>query len=434
MSKKCPLQEAAIPPEDAQPAPIGFREIRFAIPTGTPTVSQSPKGPFGLLLCDWPYTMSQTGVRGRAFPSDNFREIFLETLKGQGYDVAGDPGRFFDEEEDEMRANYAIGGEITDIKMDTCKRSNVWGIEQGQKGEAMVEVKWTVFDLLHRRSAYKTTTRGYGELRTPNYEGTALLFEDALAAAISNLGADKQFYDLIFRGIEPDVKPITADDLYEDPVTKFDPNEEVGVAPLSLMDQPAKDKISELVKMAVMVEAGGGHGSGFFITDQGHIMTNAHVVGNATRVRVVTSGKQDKLIAEVLRIDRKRDVALLKLEELPADLKIKPQPIRTDKAEVGEDVYAIGVPGLKRLQDTVTRGIVSAHRRDLKAKHDLIQADVGIHSGSSGCPLLDNNGNIIGMAVAGYASDSGSLAGLNLFIPISDALDALDISFTKPVR
>jgi hypothetical protein len=184
--------------------------------------------------------MSQTGVRGRAFPSDNFREIFLETLKGQGYDVAGDPGRFFDEEEDEMRANYAIGGEITDIKMDTCKRSNVWGIEQGQKGEAMVEVKWTVFDLLHRRSAYKTTTRGYGELRTPNYEGTALLFEDALAAAISNLGADKQFYDLIFRGVEPDIKPATADDPYEDPVTKFDPNEQVGLEPQALLEQPAK--------------------------------------------------------------------------------------------------------------------------------------------------------------------------------------------------
>lgn len=425
-----PLPEMAS--EEAQPAPIGFHELRFAVPTGTPTISQSPKGPFGLIKCNWPYDLTQTGIRGRGFPSDNFREIFLDTLKGQGYDVTGDPGRFFDEQEDEMRTIYAVGGQIVDVKIDVCAESNFWGIDRGFSGEGSVVVNWSVFDMLNRKKVYNLQTKGYGTLTSPNHEGTALLFENAIESAMHNLGADRPFHDLVFYGTEPEV-PLDDNvfDLNEAPITMFDPMESVNIPKTSLFTDDAVDRLESLKKAVVMIEAGRSHGSGFFITGQGHMLSNAHVVGNAVRVRVVTSGKKEKLKAEVLRVDRRRDVALLKLEEIPEDLKIKVLPVRFDEPKVGETVYAIGAPQYKKLQDTVSKGIVSAHRYDRREKQPYIQADVDIYGGNSGGPLLDGQGNLIGMSAKGFLVSADTFGGLNWFIPISEALDKASVGFDE---
>ena len=185
-------------------------------------------------------------------------------------------------------------------------------------------------------------------------------------------------------------------------------------------------------RATVMVEGGIGHGSGFFISKQGYILTNSHVIGEALRVRIVSADKEEKMIAEVLRRDPARDVALLKLEELPDDLDITALPIQTTWPNIGSDVYAIGAPVARQLQDTVTKGIVSAHRKNFRllgTKQNLIQADIDIHGGNSGGPLLDQYGNIAGLSVAGYgANDTG--IGLNLFVPIGEALQRLDINLT----
>lgn len=415
------------PPQDAQPAPIGFSEIRFAVPTGTPTISQSPKGALGLISCDWPYAMVQQGIRSRNLPDDNFKSLFLRTLKGQGYDVTGDPGRFFDEFEDEMRTVYAIGGQIVDVKIDICHQTNIWGIAKGDRGESSVTINWTIFDTLNRRRVYKTQTKGYGKLETPNHEGVQLLFESAVESAIHNLGADPNLHSLVFYGEQPKAEFETIIDQDEQYMGMFDPNETVLLAKTKNSVSPAEGRFESIRKNVVMVQAGRSHGSGFFVTKNGHIVTNAHVVGNAKRVRVVTSLKKEKLKAEVLRVDRRRDVALLRLEEIPDDLKITILPVRTDQPKVGETVYAVGAPRLKKLQDTVTSGIISAHRYDRKEKQHYIQADVDTYGGNSGGPLLDKNGNIIGISVLGYYVSTDTLGGLNWFIPIEDALEKLNI-------
>lgn len=88
-----------------------------------------------------------------------------------------------------------------------------------------------------------------------------------------------------------------------------------------------------------------------------------------------------------------------------------------------------------RLENTVTKGIVSAHRKNLKIdglKLDFIQADVYIHGGNSGGPLLNQEGNIIGISTLGlYADDSKRGAGLNMFVPIGEALQVLDINLNN---
>ncbi len=425
--EKVPLGNAPYPSETAQPSPIGFNKIRLAVPTGTPTISRSPRGVMGLINCDYPYGTTETGMRGRGFPSDEWREIFLNTMEGLGYDVTGNPGRLFDEEEDLQRTVYSIGGRITDVKIDTCPVSNIWGISRGHKGEASMTVEWSVFDLLTRRTVYKVTTKGYGRLDNANYQGLQLLFEDALASAIHNLGSDEPFYELVFYGTPLENAPKSYDDAYEQPVGLYDPQEEVVISASAKGFASEDDIIRRAAKSAVLIQTT-GHGSGFFISAQGHILTNAHVVGNAGRVRVVTSGKEHKIVAEVLRIDRKRDVALLRLEEVPEDLEIQVLPVKLEMPEVGDSVYAIGAPIYTRLQDTVTKGIISGKRYNRKLQHWELQADVETYKGNSGGPLLDEDGNIIGLSVAGYQNRSAALSGLNLFIPIEDALEELHIS------
>ena len=426
--EETPLQQAVVPPEDAKPAPMGFNRIRYSIPTGTPLASYSPKGALGLINCAGPYTVIPNSEFRHSYSNPDLKNIFRDTLEAQSYDVTGDPGRLFDEQEDIMRSTYSIGARITDIKVDLCRNVSIWGTYRGDIGEANITIEWSVYDLLHRKSVYKTTTKGYAKRKIPNYDGIPLLIEDAFAAAAHNLGAGTAFHKLMFLGIEPKDAPYTYKDLHEEPDLIFDPNEKVIIDNKPLSRVSTKGNLEKIRKTAVMIQAAQSHGSGFFLTEQGHIMTNAHVVGDAVRVRVVSSGKKEKMVAEVLRVDRKRDVALLRLEEVPEDLKIHTLPIRLDKPPVGSDIYAIGAPTLKRLQDTVTKGIVSAHRMDPRKRQPYIQGDVAIYGGNSGGPLLDGNGNLIGLTVSGYVRGGIiPLDALNNFIPIGDGLERLDI-------
>ena len=119
---------------------------------------------------------------------------------------------------------------------------------------------------------------------------------------------------------------------------------------------------------------------------------------------------------------------------MPEWLNITTLPIRLDWPEVGEDIYAIGTPyDHKRLDGTLSKGIISAHRRNFKyegVRQNFIQSDVEIHAGNAGGPLLDEYGNIIGITAEGYIDTETSFGnGLNLFIPIREALDTLGIAY-----
>lgn len=431
--QKIPLGQAPDSPFDAEPAPIGFNKIRYAIPTGAPVLSQSIRGVTGIMTCETPFTMVQAGITGRTFVNDRYKIIFRDAMEALGYDVTGDPGIMFDEREDIARTTYSIGARVVDLKLDVCKRKSfVFGYYRGYDGEATIEVEWTVFDLLHRKTVYKTRHKGYAKLNSSNFEGIDLLIENAFTASAHNLGADETFHDLVFFGIEPSQSGDYENPFDDRPRGKFDPHEELTIDNPPLFSPANKADMKELRQSVVMIEAGGSHGSGFFITDKGHILTNYHVVGHAARVRVVTFGQKEKLIAEVLRIDPRRDVALLRLEELPDDLDIEPLPIRLDKPEVSSDIYAVGAPRLRKLQDTISKGIVSAHRYDKEEKQDYIQGDVDVHGGNSGGPLLDEYGNIAGISVSGYhGAKAGTSVGLNFFIPIKDALAQLDIGIVE---
>jgi serine protease Do len=164
-----------------------------------------------------------------------------------------------------------------------------------------------------------------------------------------------------------------------------------------------------------------GTGSGFIIESDGYIITNAHVVAQADAVMVkLTDDREFK--AEILGIDRRTDVALLKIEAngLP---KVKYGD--PDKVKVGAWVAAIGSPF--GLENTVTVGVVSAKKRALPQEDfvPFIQTDVAINPGNSGGPLFNTDGEVIGINSQIY-SRTGGYMGLSFAIPIDVAINVAD--------
>jgi len=166
-----------------------------------------------------------------------------------------------------------------------------------------------------------------------------------------------------------------------------------------------------------------GAGTGVIITGDGYILTNNHVVENATQLSITTS-TGDEYAAEVVTTEPDSDLALIKVTDVSAEFQYA-QLGNSDGAAVGQDVYAIG-NALGRYQNSVTKGIVSGLGRpittgdsglrgNLQEFEDLIQTDAAINSGNSGGPLINSKGQIIGIntAVDGEATNIGFAIPIN---------------------
>jgi serine protease Do len=162
-----------------------------------------------------------------------------------------------------------------------------------------------------------------------------------------------------------------------------------------------------------------GVGSGFILSADGFVMTNAHVVDGADEVMVTLTDKRE-FKARIVGFDKRTDVAVVKIEAtgLPA---VKVGDV--NKLKVGEWVLAIGSPF--GLENTVTAGIVSAKQRDTGDYLPFIQTDVAINPGNSGGPLLNMRGEVVGINSQIY-SRSGGFMGISFAIPIDEAIRVSD--------
>lgn len=162
-----------------------------------------------------------------------------------------------------------------------------------------------------------------------------------------------------------------------------------------------------------------GVGSGFILTSDGFVMTNAHVVDGADEVIVTLTDKRE-FKARIVGADRRTDVAVVKIDAtgLPA-VRIGD----VNRLRVGEWVMAIGSPF--GLDNTVTAGIVSAKQRDTGEFLPFIQTDVAINPGNSGGPLLNLRGEVVGINSQIY-SRSGGFMGISFAIPIDEAMRVAD--------
>lgn len=162
-----------------------------------------------------------------------------------------------------------------------------------------------------------------------------------------------------------------------------------------------------------------GVGSGFVIDPKGFILTNHHVVEGSEHIYVTLTDKRE-FKAKVIGSDQRTDVALVKIEapNLPF-LKIGD----VNKAKVGQWVMAIGSPF--GLENTVTAGIISAKGRDTGEYLPFIQTDVAVNPGNSGGPLLNLEGEVIGINSQIY-SRTGGFMGISFAIPIDEAMRVAD--------
>ncbi|WP_294768450.1 DegQ family serine endoprotease [uncultured Rhodoferax sp.] len=162
-----------------------------------------------------------------------------------------------------------------------------------------------------------------------------------------------------------------------------------------------------------------GVGSGFILTSDGVIMTNAHVIEDADEVLVTLTDKRE-FKARIIGADKRTDVAVVKIDAsgLPA---VKVGDV--SRLRVGEWVMAIGSPF--GLDNTVTAGIVSAKQRDTGDYLPFIQTDVAINPGNSGGPLINMRGEVVGINSQIYSRSGGSM-GISFSIPMDEAVRVSD--------
>lgn len=355
---------------------------------------------------------------------DTLSQRFRSELQQYGYPVPmAQAAPLFQEKSDdgftpnEARPadfNLQVGVIVTQLLTNLCVKSgNAWS------GEAYVRLEWQVFAPEQRKVIYRGRTEGVYRARDKALEGALPPIPvEAFAVAVRNLLADPQFALALQSPYDRAAAAATGS------VVQAAPAVLPGNAVL-IDNQPADGagieiarRMPELRSAVVTVLAEHSSGTGFYIGSSGWLLTNQHVIGQSRVVRVrLPTGRE--LVAEVLRVDAARDIALLKTEP-PG---VRPMPLRTGAPGVGEDVYALGSPLGDAFNSTLTRGILSGVRtvRDL----DFLQSDVAILPGSSGGPLLDKSGQVIGITVAGLGAKG--LAGMNFFIPVGSALERLQL-------
>ncbi|MDL2237059.1 trypsin-like peptidase domain-containing protein [Christensenellaceae bacterium OttesenSCG-928-K19] len=185
------------------------------------------------------------------------------------------------------------------------------------------------------------------------------------------------------------------------------------------------------------IEEAVSSGTGIVISAEGHILTNNHVVENGNRIKVTTFSGEEHY-AELVGRDENTETAVIKVEGLGLD----PIPLGdSDKARTGEMVIAIGNPLGQQLSNTVTVGYLSSVSREIQNPNrisegetmNMLQTDAAINPGNSGGPLLNTNGEVIGIntmktSTAGYSQygESISAEGLGFAIPINDAKAAAE--------
>ena len=178
-----------------------------------------------------------------------------------------------------------------------------------------------------------------------------------------------------------------------------------------------------------------GAGSGFVWDERGYIVTNFHLIQNASGARITLSD-QSTWDAQLVGAEPDKDIAVLKIDR--ADSKLTPIPVGTSKdLRVGQRVFAIGNPF--GFDHTLTTGVISGLGREIKSVTDrpiqgVIQTDAAINPGNSGGPLLDSAGRLIGMNTA-IVSPSGSYAGIGFAVPV-DTINRIVPQLIKngPVR
>ncbi len=410
-------------------ATIGLEKVVVTLRHGT-VIAHFPGGGMDdvdTINCNFKYP-SRSFVEwgsGRAnvgSTDDEYDGVFYDAMNDAGIPVVGDPRIMFDRGKERSKAVFSIGARINEIRGNVCDEGHWYdGRPMGRfSGEFYNKVEWSIYSNVLQRTVARFETEGYVIRKMATSKGIDVLRVAAFANAADALAARKDFRDILtLRQPQPqrDV------DAGKNRLAKL------LIRDIPLSRKPVRRRVHQIITATVTIVAGGGHGSGFVVSRAGYILTNFHVVQNSKEVVVVFSNGI-KVTGKVLRRDPIRDIALVRIDARG----IRPFPIRTEPPlEIFDTVYAVGTPIDRGLKATITKGIVSAFRVTKPNHLNFIQSSVDISGGNSGGPLIDAFGNVVGVSVSGYGPGDYS-SGLNMFIPIDEALAALNIEKRKPKK
>ena len=354
--------------------------------------------------------------------SGEFRQLnhpakfeFDRVLKSLNYRTIEVDDALFSQNRSNRAVHYSVAAVITDVRVNGCVN------RYGRHYKSYVKIDWRIFDNLRRQEVFRINTEGeFNGQVDQAYNSSALYFSaigKAIGMATSNLAAQLEFANLF---VDKVVEATLVDN--------EKPDEQSASLQLDrVINGPYPDRsqtVSAMTKSTVVIRTPLGHGSGFIVSADGMIMTNAHVVGREQKVLVIFNDQEFN--ASVERIDEARDVALLSLDKLPAQLRLNPVEISDTPSMPGENLFVVGAPLDEQFSHTVSKGIVSA-LRVLEDRQHYLQTDAAINPGNSGGPAFDEQGRVIGVAASGLFSSSGGSKNINFLIPIDSALDALAI-------
>lgn len=327
--------------------------------------------------------------------------VFADEMVAAGIPVLGASQSLF---ADESASDLQVGVIVTDMKGRLCRGCGRGVPLMSWVGEMTLDARWEVYSQLRGRVVATVNTKG------------------GFSAPKTGLAGSPE--RLIYESLRDNMRHLIADEAFRLAIVAEPPGDQpVALPRLTIaLKSSAPDTLQSATNSVVSIFAGEAMGSGVLISPEGYILTNHHVAGSSGQVRIRWKDGTDT-VGEIMRSDRRRDVALIKTETRAEAL-----PIRRAPPQLGETVFAIGTPLRKEFSSTLTRGVVSGNR--IIEGLAFIQSDVAVDHGNSGGPLLDEKGQVVAITEWGYAPD-GVSHNLNFFIPIDDALKALAI---EPAR
>ena len=337
--------------------------------------------------------------------SEEFTDAFKEELEKFSFKTVGDTSALF-EDPNTWKSEILIASLVKDLKANICFPYAGFGNFQSAKGEAFIKAEWQIYSKLDRAVVHTVTTEGAYKATEASQGGVDAVILNAFTQAARNLLADEKFREIVAKGGQS-IKETT-----------FKTGEKIVVS--SGKAKALTSSVDEWKDGVVTVYAGKGHGSGFVIAEN-IVLTNHHVVGGTDHL-IVKFGSGFEVKGEVVAYNSGLDIAAVRINaSLPKFFKLdRNLPIS------GTDVYAVGTPLSDDLIGTVSKGIVSGIRHEEGRK--LIQSDVNVRPGNSGGPLVTKDGLVVGVTVSGLQV-KGASQGINFFIPIADALDALKLAY-----
>ncbi|MGQ9364873.1 serine protease [Azospirillum sp. ST 5-10] len=339
----------------------------------------------------------------------SWEERFAEVMGAAGYDVAGGGDRFYEIKEQRRRARYSVAAELRDVRLELCRREDwITGADLGISGAGSVKVDWALYDAEAARLLHRVTTTGSAAVDGGVPEGDVLLIEEAFAAAVEGLAADDGFRAAVAKGGGPPPSLVPA---------ALQPAGPPAAAALGVDTPPPLGGTVEAARgriAAALVAVGTGRGLVVGEAEGGAVLLAPAAAAGGGDTVTVRPAEGVALDGAVAGRDARTGLVLVRV---PA--RLTALPLRSGGVAVSEPVHRL-LDGRGR----TAAGIVGGRHTDARWGGTVLLADLDGPPPRPGDPLLDDAGNLVGLALPEAPAMPGDDA-LPAFVPAGDALAAL---------